>query len=211
MTDLACSLKDSLCIMDDVATKISGVRIHDLPENRRLQIAGALFQLAIDHGQGIVVLVRNECYSSALALQRLCFEAFAKGMWVRWCITDTEVIEIVEAMKDGKHKFHQMERIVTEIETSEAWPSKVFKNIKQEFWPHWCGLVHGGVEQIVLQWSKSGIASNHDPDEIQQALHWANFWQLLSATQFAIAADDESLLQHFVGVLESIGAIDSAS
>ena len=209
MTDLACSLKDSLCIMDDVATKISGVRTYNLPENRRLQIAGALFKLAIDHGQGLVVLVRNECYSSALALQRPCFEVFVKGMWMKWCAADTEVNKFCE--KREKYCFPPMKRIVTEIETSEAWPSKVFKNVKQEFWPHWCGLVHGGVEQIVLQWSRSGIASNHDPDEIQQALHWANFWQLLSATQFAIAADDESLLQHFVGVLESIGAIDSAS
>ena len=212
MTDLARLLKDSQLLMEEVATKIDGVRIRDLSGTRRLQIACALFKLAIDHGQGIVVLVNNGCNSSALALQRPCFEAFTRGLWVRWCIDDTKVIEIVETAKAGKcYEFPPPEKIVTELETSGAWQSKAFKNIKQQFWSHWCGLVHGGMEQIVLQWSRSGIESNHDPDEIQQALYWANLWQLASATQFAIASDEESLAWYFAECLLLMGAIGPVS
>ena len=208
MMDLSFSLKDSLRIMDDVATKISGVIIHDLPEDRRLQIAGALFKLAIDHSQAIVVLVGagSDCYSSALALQRPCFEAFTRGLWVKWCATDPEIIDVVK-----KDEFPP--GIETKIETSEVFSGqlKALKSIKQQFWTLWCSLTHGGMEQIVGQLSTSGIESNHDPGKIQQALYWASLWQLVSATQLAAAADDEPLVRYFVERLESIGAIDSAS
>lgn len=193
MTDLLQRwLKQSQRIMDDVATKLDGLKVADLPESERLQIGCALFKLVIDHCQAIVVLVESGCNSSALALQRPCFEAFTRGIWVKWCITDSQVIKVHE-----KAEFPTMQDLVTEIETNEVWQLGALKYVKGKAWSYWCGLTHGGMEQIVGQWSKNGIESNHDPAQIQQALHWANLWQLLSATQLALAAGEEYLIQYF--------------
>ena len=162
MTDLLeRSLKQSQRIMDDVATKID-LKVPELPENERLKLSCALFKLAIDHSQAIVVLVGSRCNSSALALQRPCFEAFTRGMWVKWCMTDPELIVVRE-----KGKFPEMRKLVEKIGANEEFQLEALKYVKGQAWSHWCGLTHGGMEQIVRQWSKNGIESNHDPAEIQ--------------------------------------------
>ena len=193
MTDLlGRSLNQSQRIMDDVATKLSALKVPELPESDRLKISCALFKLAIDHSQAIVILVGSGCDSSALALQRPCFEAFTRGVWVRWCISDPELTEVRK-----KGEFPEMWKLVKKIEANEEFQLEALKYVKEQAWSHWCGLTHGGMEQIVRQWSKNGIESNHDPTEIEQALHWADLWQLLSATQLAIASGEASLVQYF--------------
>lgn len=195
MTDL---LKQSQRIMDDVATKLDGLEVPDLPESERLQLSCALFKLAIDHSQAIVVLVGSGCYSSALALQRPAFEAFTRGMWLKWCATDPEIIKVVE-----KDEFLPMAKLVENIEANKVWRLEALKCLKEQTWSYWCSLTHGGMGQIDGQRSKSGIGSNHDHVQIRQALHGANLWQLLSAAQLALAAGEESLIQYFHDRLQS--------
>ena len=193
MTDmLARSLMQSERVMDDVATKLANLEVPDLPTSERLQLSCALFKLAIDHSQAIVVLVRSGCHSSALALQRPSFEAFTRGIWVKWCATDPRILEVLE-----KDDIPKMADLVKKIENDKRWQFGALKYVKELTWSYWCGLTHGGMGQIVGQWSKNGVESNHDPVQILQALHWANLWQLLAATQLAIATGEESLIQYF--------------
>ena len=200
MTDLLeRSLNQSQRIMDDVATKLNVLKVPDLSESKRLQLSCALFKLAIDHSQAIVVLVDKECNSSALALQRPCFEAFTRGMWLKWCATDPEINKVLE-----KDEFPEMWKLVEKIEANEEFQLEALKCVKEKAWSHWCSLTHGGMGQIVDQWSKNGIGSNHDPVQIQQALYSANLWYLLSATQLAITAGEESLIQYFQDLVEVI-------
>ena len=200
MTDLLeRSLKQSQRIMDDGATKLDGLKAPDIPESERLQLSCALFSLAIEHSQAIVVLVESGCNSSALALQRPCFEAFTRGIWLRWCATEPKIIEVVEG-----DKFPPMACLLEAIETSEIWPLEALKCLKKKAWHYWCSLTHGGMGQIDNQRSENGIGSNHDPVQIQQALYLANLWYLLSATQLAIAAGEESLIQYFTSMTELV-------
>ena len=190
MTNL---LRRSEYLMDEVASKLKHIEIPDLASERSL-LAYTLFKIAIDHGQAIVILVGHGCNTSALALQRPCFEAFVRGVWVKWCVTCNEVTEV--SSRDNFNK-KGLGAMAAEIRTKGVLQSDVLQCIKQENWNRWCSLTHGGMEQIVGQWSTDGIESNYDPVEIQQALYCADLLQLLSAAQIAIGANDENLVWYF--------------
>ena len=186
----------SKLILMDVAAKLDGAQISGLEENERLRLSCCLFKVTVDHGQGIVLLVDNGCISSALALQRPCFEAFVRGLWLRACAADCNV---KRAYKDN---FPPTKQIIQELE--ELFPSGKLEDIKQANWVRWCSYTHGGKEQIVGQYSETGIDSNHDPVVIKQALYDAVLWQLFAAIELASAAGNMSLVQHFQSLISEL-------
>lgn len=202
MTDM---LKYSQAITTDVGTKLGNVNFHVAPGSRpRMALGLALFKLVIDHCQGVVVLAGAECYSPALALQRPCFEAFSRGTWVRWCLTDHDVTEILNA--GVEYQFPSMKELVTKIESNSIFQSGAFTHVKKQTWSYWCDLTHGGMAQVTNQWPEGKVdrvESSHDPALIQQALHWATVWQLMSAIQLTVDAGEEPLSQHFFKLLKS--------
>ena len=189
MTDL---LGLSEQITNDVATKLNGLQIPGLPESTRDKTACALFKLAIDHCQATVHLISKGFTSSALALQRLCFEAIIRGVWVRYVITDARLNELIKA-----DDFPQMTTLLRDIKQNVEWESGALARLKGQAWEYWCSLTHGGMEQIVRQLSETGIASNHSPEQIQEALLWVDMCQLDSALYLAIAAEEVPLVQYF--------------
>lgn len=184
-------------IMDDIATKLIGLQVPGLSESKRLQIACALLKLVIDHCQGIVVLVNHELYSSALALQRSCFDAFIRGIWATWCATEDELIKLI----DGSEIFPTSKCLLQRIENNKEWHLEELRHIKDSYWNYWCDLTHGGMYQVVRQISETGIESNHGLYQIEHALHWTNMWHILSALQLSIISKDDTLTQYFCDIL----------
>lgn len=47
--------------------------------------------MALEYQKAIVLLVANKLYGSALALARLIFEAYARGIWLQMYASETEI------------------------------------------------------------------------------------------------------------------------
>ena len=58
-------LQRSFELMTEIADEINGLRIKELPGNKRLQLAAACWHMAIEHGQAIPLLLWEEMYGSA--------------------------------------------------------------------------------------------------------------------------------------------------
>lgn len=177
------SLEESKDLLGWVEERLGGLRIRDLPDNRRLQLAMGCQHLAIEHAQAIVVLVDNQLCGSALALQRPLFEAVIRGIWLRCSATDEEVTKA----EQGKFpRTKEMTRV-----------SRPLEILRDRWWERMCGYTHPGREQILARIDSTGIRENYEPHEIVAALRWSDMIHLYCGVEMANAACNEALAEAF--------------
>ena len=185
-------LEDSKNLLNWVATRLDGLRVPDLPDNKRLQMALACQHIAIEHAQAIIVLIDNKIYGSALALQRPLYEAMVHGLWLRHSAMEEEVDKAAEGIFP---KFQKMANIT--LPTKDQNNAKLLKDLKDEWWNLLCNYTHGGAKQILARFNCTGLCSNYRRNEVMVALHLANFIQLYSGFEMAESACNESLAMEF--------------
>ena len=153
-------LKESERSLNWVHSKIDGMKIPQLPDDKRAQLASACLVVAIEHSMAIVVLVRKTFHGSALALMRLLFEAYGRGMWLMYAATDDDID------RAGRDRFpNDFNRIVAEID--EKIPlSSPFSALKNESWKKLCSFTHTGFQQIGARLTPQGIGYAYKESEI---------------------------------------------
>ncbi len=163
------------------------MKIPQLPDDKRAQLASAGLVVAIEHSMAIVVLVRKTFHGSALALMRLLFEAYGRGMWLMYAATDDDID------RAGRDRFpNDFNRIVAEID--EKIPlSSPFSALKNESWKKLCSFTHTGFQQIGARLTPQGIGYAYKESEILGALHWADTLALLAVVTFAELTANEPL------------------
>ena len=166
-----------------VADHIDGVRMPDLPHDKRLQLAGGCFHTAIEHGQAIVVLTQEKCFGSALALQRPLAEAFSRGLWLLHSATDKQIDAA------GEDSFPRNKDIIESLRSDGV----TLPYLDNGLWSTLCSYAHTGYQQIGARLSPEGLKSNYRLHEIQQALRSSDMTQLASAIELAAAAGQEVL------------------
>ena len=194
--NISTSLQTSKNLSDQIAARLDGLNISELPDNKRLQLAMACQHLAIEHGQAIIHLVDNEFYGSALALQRPMLEAIVRGVWIRHSAANEEV----EIAISGT--FPRVEEMVKK---SPRWgdhnSTPPLKEIKEIWWRRFCDYTHGGLEQIHARLDKTGLRANYDTTYVMTALRWSDLGQLFSGVQIAYAAKNETVAQELLNLM----------
>ena len=135
----------------------------------------------------ILVLVDEDIYGSALALIRLQFEAYIRGLWLAQCASEGEVD------KASRDKFPAIDGMIASLEKPGLLDSAFLSKIKSGAWKRLNSLTHTGNQQIGPRLSKDGIGSYFDDDQIRVALNWAETLAILSAVAFAGLAKDDQL------------------
>jgi hypothetical protein len=95
--------------------QIDGVEIKS---DDRTRLAACCLGMAREHHKALVLLVANSLVGSALALVRLIFEAYVRGIWLHRCASDREVARF----KAGNPK-KEFGILVQEIEKLEGFES----------------------------------------------------------------------------------------
>ena len=179
-----------------VADALDGLKIPDLPNNKRLQLAMACHHLVIEHGQAIILLVDNELYGSALALQRPMFEAIVRGVWLRYSATDKEID------KAAAGRFPLLEEMArNSLRLNDKTNTPPLKDIKEMWWKRFCDYTHGGLEQIRARLDNSGLRANYDSANVMTALRWSDMAHLYSGVEVAVAASNESLARELLSCM----------
>lgn len=157
---------------------------------KRSYLSGACLHASIEHGFAILVLVDEGLFGSALALVRLQFEAYVRGLWLAQCASDSEVD------KAGCDKFPQkIDDMIARLEERGLLEGKLLSMIKGNAWKSLNSLTHTGYHQIGPRLNRDGIGSFFDDDQIRVALSWAEALAILSAVAFAgLAKDDQFAL-----------------
>lgn len=154
---------------------------------KRTYLSGACLHASIEHGMAILVLVDEGLYGSALALIRLQFEAYIRGLWLAQCASEGEVD------KASRDKFPAIDGMIASLEKPGLLDSAFLSKIKSGAWKRLNSLTHTGNQQIGPRLSKDGIGSYFDDDQIRVALNWAETLAILSAVAFAGLAKDDQL------------------
>ena len=182
-------LKSSERTLIWVADQLDDLRLPGLPNEKRLQLAVACLHLAIEHGQAIVVLAQEECFGSALALQRPLIEAWTRGLWLRYVATESDVD------RAGRDRFPGGSEIVNGLEVK--FDKGAFRYLTGDSWSTFCSYTHTGYMQIGARLTGDGVRSNYTLEEIRRALHSADLVQVACGIEVAGAA----------GRLESVQAM----
>lgn len=187
---LTATLTRSYTLSRWLDSKIDGVAI---PSTVRARMAGGCLDQALEHQKAIVLLVRRRHFGSALALVRLAFESYVRGVWLHQCATDGEVTKYT---KDKlKKDFGPM---LEDIEKTDAFKEGALSTIKKRSWRAMNSFTHSGYSQAVRRNTSDSMEPNYDEYEVLEALQFANEIALLASVQVASLADNVDLGYDFL-------------
>ncbi len=122
----------------------------DMNNKKELIVTGFL-SLSREHHSSIILLVEKGVYSSAFALLRPLFESVYRGLWVSMVATDEEL----EKIYNEEYKFSpQLWKYAEDIDEKNE-TNTFHKRLKQKA-SFLNGMTHGGIEQLVRQFSQNG-------------------------------------------------------
>jgi hypothetical protein len=159
-----------------VRSMIDGLTLPFPSANNRQQLAAACWGTVIDHHQAILLLTRAGCYDSARALLRPLFEGYIRGVWLKVGASDHE------ADVAGQDRFPTFAKMIEAIEDTGTLPGGRFAQLKTAWWGRMCSLCPRGFQRIGTVTTPGDVTGGHDPEEMTEALTWAD-WTLLQAVR----------------------------
>ncbi|MGN2435647.1 DUF6988 family protein [Pseudomonas syringae] len=67
----------------------------------RHEVALVACGIALEHALSLRLLVRTQCFTSALSMMRLQYEALARGVWLLYAATDLQVQTLASPLTVG--------------------------------------------------------------------------------------------------------------
>jgi len=99
-----------------------------------------------EHFGSIVLLLENQSYNSALALRRVLYETFLRGMWISHCATAEEIERARKA--NFKHKFPNNKSKLEEA-LKGSLDERALNNEKK-FYKLGSGFIHSGLHETAM-------------------------------------------------------------
>ena len=180
-----------------VHSRLDGLKLPGMPTSKRQAMAAACFHVAVEHEQGILVLIDDKVYASAFALMRVLFEAYLRGLWLLHAASDEEI------NRAGKDKFPGASEAVKALETKGYSLTK----IKAHSWSRLCSYTHTGYQQIGARLTPVGLGYDYKDEEVVDALTLANNVVLLAVIEFAQLADSEALARQAMERLRALNDV----
>lgn len=170
-----------------------------LPAGLRTRLAGPCFAVTQEHQHAIVTLLGSEppLRASALALVRIQFEAYVRGMWLSHCAND----EQLEQFSIG-HKPPSMPAQIAAIEAVSGSEGAHLSKLYRAHWSAMCAYAHTGLQQVQRWNTEDAIEPNYDPQELREVLALSSAVALLSSVGVAALAGNDALAQR---ILEKSG------
>ncbi|PHQ25703.1 hypothetical protein CLH62_08845 [Marinobacter guineae] len=163
-----------------IAERLDGL---EMPGGTRASLSISCHDLVIEHHLGIAVLARGKIYGSAFALVRSVFEAFVRGVWLRHCATDSEILKY-QSDKLNLNFGH----LVTAVEAVPGFGDGVLSGLKANSWSAMNSYTHGGALQSGRRFSGNSVEPNYEAEEIEEVIRLSGTFALMAFQQIAIEA-----------------------
>jgi len=162
-----------------------------MAQGDRARAAAACFGIARDHHGAIVLLMKGTLYSSSFALLRCLFEAYLRGLWLKHCASNAQVIAVL-------HRSEEFPRgILADIETMPDFSNGVLSRIKRENWRAMCDYTHTGGLHLQRWQCAAGIEPVFEPSELEECLNFAELFGAM-ATLELVEMSEKPEGVHFV-------------
>ena len=187
-------IDDALAAAEQVNTKLSLILGDEYPDDRRITITAAFCNLALDHHTAIILLFRNKLYGSGLALVRSTFEAMLRAHWIVGCANETEVDQFSE-----DPTFNIMSRCDPDRIDASFQTGGFFREAKSNAWDALNAYTHGGLGQLVRQFSGGRIQPSYRHRDILEGISAATASVLMLGY----------LLAHATGKINKVAEIEA--
>jgi hypothetical protein len=125
-------------------TRISSTLSHKRLSSRQL----FLFLYVVrcrEHLSSIILLFESGSYNSALALRRVLFETFLRGLWICHCATE----DVIERARQNNFKFKFDGHVKLQEDLIESADRRGLDK-ESKFYKLGCGFVHGGLHETAM-------------------------------------------------------------
>jgi hypothetical protein len=171
----------------------------------KTRLLSAYLDIALEHQEAIVRLIRLKLFGSAFSLARSVLDTMRRAGWINGCATKRQI----EDAWDGKLNWLKI-KVVADLERS--WLIKAagterdafFTSLKK-IWPAMCDFPHSGAQQIALRFTDGELKPNYPESAIYNLIGMTNVTLLLlSAVVFARrglieeAKEAQRLCKHYV-------------
>ena len=184
-----------------IRTNLGGI---EMKGDHRHRIPAQLFDLAIEHGSGIVHLISGQICASAFALVRSEFECFVRGAWLHHCASDAEIETFIAKDRIDPKLFE----LIKAVEQHPGFDSKFLSNVKDSAWKAMNGYTHGGIHQVSRRLDGDYIEPSFEDDALLEVIQFSATMALIAFGQIAALAAREDLVTaaHTLMVGESVDA-----
>jgi len=175
-------------------------------DQSHIKVSATLFAIALDHAQGIKILLKKNAYPSAFSLLRVIFETYIRGMWINKCANEFQLEQFIKKdklmTKDNKSLYFG--DMIIEVESKHQLP-KYFSVIKENTWSGLNSLTHSGSIQLHNNYNGKSIMHCYGDDSVNEAI---GFTMLLASMSFAAIIDlssnenGEELSQKLIALIE---------
>ncbi|HUE90466.1 MAG TPA: hypothetical protein VMO26_30645, partial [Vicinamibacterales bacterium] len=173
-----------------IVTNLDGLKIPELPTNKRVQLAGGCWHVALEHAGAVVVLVDDRIYGSALAMLRPLAESYIRGLWLAHAASDEEVDDAGD--DDFPKDFGKLLRDIDNV-----FEGIGLVDFKKQHWKRLCSYTHTGYAQIGARLTPEGLGDRYSKADIIDSVRWAELIAMQCLAQFAQLAGSH-LLAHAV-------------
>jgi hypothetical protein len=160
----------------------------------RNRIAGAFFNIALDHHVALVFLMSHQMVSPAFSLARSVWEAYVRGLWARELASDNELRKFIAGQGDPK-----MVSIVKAIKDHPDLDNenKIAK-LHDQAWTALNSYGHGGSLQIQRWITAESVEAAHTDDEVADLLRFANHVAFRACVALVELAEADHMGELFV-------------
>lgn len=188
---------DSLVVW--ITQKTEGLQI---PSSDRTRLAMSCLHQVEEHQQAIALLIRHSLYGSAFSLVRPLFENYIRGVWLRNCASDLELVQFQE----GKIR-KTFGQLINDIEVLEKYNVGVLSKVKQNLWDAMNDYTHGGFRQAVRRNTNDAITSNYTVTEVTEVLRFSGIIGLLAAAEVVLAAARTDMMPSLLDRMGTVGVL----
>jgi hypothetical protein len=158
------------------------------PRTARCKAAATCFAIAQEHHESIVVLAEHRLFATCLALVRVVFDAYVRGVWLSICATDKQVEKFVAFNEPPP-----MADLVKAIDDHPDFEGGYLSGYKATAYKALCDLTHTGGRQV-QRWDKvDAIEPNYRLEEILDAIRVSRSIALLSVLGVIMLVDDTDI------------------
>lgn len=119
----------------------------------RHEVALVACGMALEHALSLRLLVRAECYTSALSMMRLQYEALTRSVWLLYAATDLQVETLASPLTlDAEHAAKKMPMFAAMLDqivkTAPEQASRMLLNFKETNYHAMNSFVHSGIHPL---------------------------------------------------------------
>ena len=161
----------------------------EYPSDPKTRWVIASLDIAIEHQEAILLLIKSELFGSALAMLRIVFDTLLRALWINGVATD----EQIKQAWDDELKWQHIS-VGDEVEQN-YFPDlgnqtekrvKVLQGLKK-MWPAMCSLTHSGGLQIASRFTNGELKPNYLESTIRNVMIVTNQWLMLVSALFFLS------------------------